>query len=106
MTASNTSPCAAGPGPADRRPARLLRLRVEGDRQAVHAVAGVLRGHVLATEDVAQVGVAAGAADLGAEHAVGAVVDLLDGARDGIVERGPAAVGVELGGAVEELGAA
>src|SRR5689334_16670034 len=81
-------------------------LRVELDREAVDAVAGVLRRHVLAAEHVAQVGVAVGAADLGAGHAVGEIVDLFDRARDGVVERRPAAVRVELVVARVEGGAA
>jgi hypothetical protein len=42
----------------------------EGEADGVDAVAGVAGGQVFAVEAVAEVGVAAGAADLDADHAV------------------------------------
>src|SRR5688572_9861004 len=84
----------------------LARGRIQLDRQAVDAVPGVLVGHALAPEHMAQVRVAPGAADLGAGHAHAPVLDLLHGARDGVVEARPAAVRVELRTALEQLGAA
>src|SRR5690606_11215843 len=54
-------------------------------------------------EDVAQVGVAAGAEDFGAVHAVAVVFAGGDGVfADGGVVAGPAAAGVELGVGVEQ----
>jgi len=56
---------------------------------------------------VTQVAGAGGAADLGAHHAVGGVGTQGDRLGvGGVVEGGPAAVGVELGGGAEQLGAA
>src|SRR5690606_41241430 len=70
---------------------------LEGEGDGVHAVAVARRGPRRVGEDVAEVGVAAGAAHLGADHAQGAV--LVEGDRvvvGGGVEARPAAVGVEL----------
>src|SRR4051812_36826304 len=55
---------------------------------------------------MAQVRTAVGAADLDPLHAESAVLDVLDGVGDRLVERRPAAAGVELGVRLEELGAA
>src|SRR5690606_18225980 len=60
------------------------------------AVADVLRGEALAVEPVPEVRVAPGAADLGADHPVRAVLDVPDRAGQRLVEARPAAVGLEL----------
>src|SRR5262245_9398208 len=75
---------------------------LQGEADGVDAVAGVLRGVALAVEAVPEVRGAAGAADLDPDHAVRAVLDVSDRARDGLVEARPAAVRVELGVAVEQ----
>ena len=72
---------------AQRR--RSVRLMAQGG--GVHAEA-VADGAGTVREDVAQVGVAAGAAHLGAHHPVRAVLDVADGAGQRLVEAGPAAV--------------
>src|SRR5690606_36383107 len=81
---------------------------LEPQRDRVDAVAVVGGRRVaLAVEDVPQVGVAARAADLGADHAVAAVLHQRH--RVGVgrrVEARPAAVGLELGVRPEQLGAA
>src|SRR5205807_2812001 len=88
--------------------ALLLLGRFEAEADGVDAVALVGGGRVaLAGEDVAEMGAAAGAADLGADHAEGAVLDQFD--RLGVarvVEGRPAAVRVELGRRAEQLIAA
>src|SRR5262249_19027763 len=77
---------------------------LEGD--GVHAVAQA-GGLGAVVEDVAEVSAAAGAEDLGALHAVGAVGVLVDvGGVKGLEEAGPAGAGVELGVALEERQAA
>ena len=90
------------PGSTDHVGGRL----VEVERQAVHAVA--LAGGLRAVgEDVAEVRAAAPAAHLGADHAVGAVLDQLDGVGDlRLVEARPAAARLELRRRVEQLGTA
>lgn len=67
-------------------------------------MAGVGWGEALAEEDVAEVGAAGGAFDLGA-GAVG-VGKVAHGAVNFLIEAGPAAAGVELGGGEIKRGAA
>src|SRR5581483_2853171 len=75
------------------RPTHLLRLKLHGD--AVDAVAQPGRRRPI-LEDVAQVAAAAAAVHLRADHAVAFVDRGLDGARNGIVEGGPAGAALEL----------
>ena len=80
---------------------------VEGQGHGVHAVALPGGGAGRVVEDVAQVGAAGGAADLGAHHDVAGVGQQGDGLGvGGVVEGGPTAARVELGGGAEQLGAA
>src|SRR5688572_13716451 len=84
-------------------PVRLDLTLLQVDRATVHAPALAAGRPRAVVEEVAQVGVAAGAADLGPAHAVGAVVEQLDGVgRDRFGEAGPAGPGVELRAALEE----
>src|SRR3954467_1081949 len=83
---------------------RLGRLQGQADRVDAVAVAG---GRAVAVgEDVAEVRAAVGAADLDALHAVRGVLDVLDRVGDRLVERRPAAAGVELRVRLEEPGVA
>src|SRR5689334_3797675 len=75
---------------------------LEVDRDRVHAVAESARCLRSVRENVTEVGVAARAANLGADHAVRAVGDLLNGAGNGLAEAGPAAAVIELGCALEQ----
>ena len=72
------------PTPRRRRGQRHVRggrsaLRLEGEADRVDAVAVTGGGAVAVGEDVAEVGAAAGAADLDPLHAGGGVLDVLDG---------------------------
>src|SRR6478609_6529392 len=78
----------------------------EVQRDRVHAVALAAGIAWAVVEDVAQVRVAAGAAHLRPHHAVRAVLAEFDRARQRLREAWPAATGVELRLAVEELVAA
>lgn len=84
-----------------------LGLWFEGDAHRVDAVAisgWSLRGIV---KDVAQVTAALLAANLGANHAVGFVLDVFDGLVVlRLIERGPTAVGVKLGVGNKQKGVA
>ena len=82
-----------------------LVLRLEVQRGRIHAVAQARVGGPVG-KHVAQVGAALGADGLGAHHAVAGVGDFLDGAGHRLREARPAAAGVELGGGIEQLGAA
>ena len=94
--------------PRRRRQASSRRLAaVQLQRAAVDAVALAALVRRAVVEDVAEVGVAVLADDLGAAHeeaVVGAQLDVLEVGRLG--EAGPAGAGVELGVGGEELGAA
>jgi len=80
---------------------------VKFQRRAAHAVTLAIAVATAAVEDVAEVRAAAGAADLCAHHPVRFVVEQLDGfRRDRLGEARPAAAGVVLRPAVEELVAA
>src|SRR5512133_1725275 len=77
-------------------------LRQVAHRGRVHAEAHVRRRRTV-VEDVAEVPVAARAADLDAAHAVGAIVAVLDGVlRDRRGERRPPGAGLELLAGAEE----
>src|SRR5688572_12881615 len=73
----------AGTSPAGRcladRDGALLRLKVDRDR--VHAVAEATHFLRSVRKDMPEVGMAAGAADLGANHPVGVVNEFLGGTR-------------------------
>lgn len=80
---------------------------VKAQRQAVRAVALAAAVPRAVVEEVAEVRVAAGAADLCPRHAVRSVLEQLDGVgRDGLGEAGPVAAGLVLRFAIEELVAA
>src|SRR5690606_35720826 len=84
-----------------------LGLGLEAERERVHAVAQPRGGAEAVVEDVAQMPAAVGAAHLGAHHAERGVFEKLHGIRvHRVVEAGPAAAGVELGAALEQLGSA
>src|ERR1051326_4570574 len=92
--------------PAPRSAYLRLCLPVEVEAGRVDAVALAARVRAV-VEEVPEVGVAGGAADLGADHAVLAVLDLLDlAAVDGRPEAGPPGAGVELGVRLEQRRAA
>lgn len=84
-------------------PLLLAALGVELDGDAVDAVAHPRRRVALAFENVALMGAALCADNLSSDHPVRDVLVLRQRAlADGLVESGPAAVGLELGTAVEE----
>src|SRR5690606_9307008 len=88
-------PRRSNPTGDDRFRSGVGLLQVDGD--AVDAVAQPSPVLGAIGEDVSQVGVAPCTTDLGAHHAVRAVLYQRDGVwRDGLGEAGPAAAGVEL----------
>lgn len=83
----------------------FLFVRFKIERRGVHAIA-LARQRGAVVEEVAEVGAAAGADDLGADHAVGGVFDLQDlVAREFFVKAGPSAFGIKLHVGGEQFGA-
>jgi hypothetical protein len=86
--------------------AGLFLCGVEIQRRRIHAVAET-RGRGAVFEDVSQMGIALGAADFGAHHAVGRVPVFHDASFfGGLVETRPAGAGVELGIRIKQRSAA
>src|SRR5262245_54706952 len=84
----------------------LRRIFYKVERQAVHAVPLAGRRRTVG-EQVPQVRSTAPAAHLGADHAVAAILDQVDGVgRLGLEEAGPSAARLELGVRVEQFGPA